>query len=207
MKQTVAISSLSLLELEQKKQLKLADSPDFFLEWRDNLTELSAEECQLLDRVQQEYFEQLQAGISEGLIKLIVVSPLLHLAGFYRQPQIRLEKAVELEVEEADELWRGRIDILVIQNQLWVLVVESKGSALGIDTAIPQALGYMLAAPAPEKPTFGLVTNGGSFLFLKLMQQEQQRYQVSDVMLLLPGRNQLYTVLRVLKQIKQAIAV
>lgn len=202
---SVAIGNLTLLDLHRKKQLQLADDavPEF-----DEIPELSVEERQLLDRVQQDYFEQVQAGqISEGLIKLMVVSPLLQLAGFYRQPfQIRLEKGVEIDVEDGDETWRGRIDVLVIQNQLWVLVVESKGAALGINLAIPQALGYMLAAPNREKPTFGLVTNGGSFLFLKLMYQGQPRYQVSDVILLFPERKQLYRVLRVLKNIKQAIA-
>jgi hypothetical protein len=203
MVQALAISNLTLPELEEKKGLKLTDDSSFFAEWREALLALSDEEKRYLDQVQQEYFDQTRTGqISEGLIKLIVVSPLLHLAGFYRYPfEVRLEEPVQVEVTEANELWRGRMDALVIKDFFWVLVVEAKNLVFGIDRAIPQALGYMLATPRPERFTYGLVTNGSSFAFLKLTQTPQPRYDVSDVMLLLPGRNVLFKVLQVLKRI------
>ncbi|MBD2057859.1 type I restriction endonuclease subunit R [Oculatella sp. FACHB-28] len=203
MVQSLAISNLTLPELEEKQNLKLTDDPEFFAEWHEALPELSDEEKRYLEQVQQEYFDQTRMGqISEGLIKLIVVSPLLHLAGFYRYPfEVRLEEPVQIEVTEANELWRGRIDALVIKDFFWVLVVEAKNSVFGIDRAIPQALGYMLATPHPARLTYGLVTNGSSFAFIKLIQEPQPRYDVSDVMLLLPGRNVLFKVLQVMKQI------
>jgi predicted type IV restriction endonuclease len=112
--------------------------------------------------VEQDYFDQLRRStLSEGLTKLVIISPLLHLAGFYRAPyQVKLEEPVQVELTEQNETWRGRIDALVIQEQLWTVVVESKGSAFGIDQAIPQVLGYMFAAPQPSLPTYALVTNG-----------------------------------------------
>lgn len=203
MVQSLAIGNLTLPELEEKKHLKLTADPDFFTEWHQDLPELRNEEKRYLDQVQQEYFDQTRNGqISEGLVKLVVVSPLLHLAGFYRHPfEVKLEEPIQIEVTEANELWRGRMDALVIKDFFWVLVVEAKNSALGIDRAIPQALGYMLATPHPEQPSYGLVTNGSSFAFLKLVQQPQPHYDVSEVMLLLPGRNALFKVLQVMKQI------
>ncbi len=205
MVQTIAIGNLSLPELEEKQNLQLADEPGFFPEWHQDLPRLLDDERQLIDHVQQGYFDQIRnRQISEGLIKLVIVSPLLYLAGFYRRPfEVKLEESVELTLEDGSEVWRGRIDALVIQEQLWVLVVESKASAFGVDAALPQALGYMLTNPNPARPTYGLITNGGSFLFLKLVHAPQPRYAVSDVLLLLPGRNCLYQVLQVLKAIGQ----
>lgn len=49
------------------------------------------------------------------------------------------------------------------------IVVESKGAALGSDQAIPQSLGYMFATLHPHLPTYGMVTNGNSYVFLKLV--------------------------------------
>ncbi len=199
MVRSLAISTLTLPQLEVDKNLKLADEPTFFAEWRESLPELSAEEKGYLDQVQREYFDQTRNGrLSEGLIKLIVISPLLHLAGFYRQPfQVKLEESVHAEVTEADEIWQGRIDALIVNDYFWVLVVEAKQSAFGIDIAISQALGYVLANPNPEQSAYGLVTNGSSFAFLKLAQVPEPVYEVSDVMLLLPGRNVLHQVLRI----------
>ncbi|OLP16549.1 hypothetical protein BST81_20330 [Leptolyngbya sp. 'hensonii'] len=200
---TIAIGSLTLPDLIEKQQLQLTDDPQFFPEWRLPLPDLGEDEKQFLDRVQQDYFDQTRQGrVSEGLVKLVVVSPLLHLAGFYRIPfEVHLEESVQIEWSEAGEIWRGRIDALVVQDQFWMLVIESKGSALGIDQAIPQALGYMFTNPHPELPTYGFVTNGSSYGFIKLVQQPRPQYGVSDIMLLLPGRNCLYGVLAILKQI------
>lgn len=86
------------------------------------------------------------------------------------------------------------------------LVIEAKNSALGIDTAIPQALGYMIANPQAERFTYGLVTNGSSFAFLKLSSTPEPRYEVSDVMLLLPGRNVLGRVLQVMKRLGRQLS-
>lgn len=49
-------------------------------------------------------------------MKLVVLSPLLNLAGFYDEPfYIRGEQSIEISEEDEEEVIRGRIDILVIQ--------------------------------------------------------------------------------------------
>jgi hypothetical protein len=197
---------MNLVKLIEKTALQLIDEPEFFPEWRSPLPELSSEEKGLLDQVQSNYFDQTRrGGLSEGLVKLVILSPLLHLAGFYRAPfEVSLEQSVQVELQEMGEVWQGRMDALVVQTQggqnpFWIVVVESKSSAFGIDQAIPQALGYMFASPQPTLPTYGLVTNGSSYAFIKLMQSPTPQYSVSDILLLLPGRSCLYTVLSVLK--------
>jgi hypothetical protein len=206
MSEAIAIGRLTLPEILDTQSLRLADDPHFFEEWQDVQPPLTAEDSHFLDQVQNDYFDQLRQGqLSEGLIKLVIVSPLLHLAGFYRHPyQVRLEEPVQVEITEGNTTWRGRIDALVVQNKLWVVVVESKGGAFGIDQAIPQALGYVVAAPDPQYPVYGLVTNGSSYAFLKLVRQPEALYSVSDVWLLLPGRPILHRVLGVLRAIAQS---
>ncbi|MEG4812382.1 hypothetical protein QUA82_33105 [Microcoleus sp. F8-D3] len=67
---------------------------------------------------------------------------------------------------------------------------------------MPQALAYMLANPNPERPVFGMVTNGENFMFVKLqIQEEVPKYELSNVFSLLPRGNQLYDVLHILKRL------
>jgi hypothetical protein len=65
-----------------------------------------------------------------------------------------------------------------------------------------QILSYMLSDPVPEKPCFGLITNGGSYVFLKLLPGDSPCYGVSKVFDLLNPGNDLYGVLNVLKNIR-----
>ncbi len=145
-----------------------------------------------------------RGSLAEGTINHLVISPLLTLAGLYDEPFfITTEPEVELLLEDRDEILRGRIDTLIIQQQLWVLVVESK-STIAFSVALPQALTYMMGNPNPERPVYGLITNGDEFQFIKLLIQDNPQYDLSNIFsLLLPHRNQLYDIMRVLKQIRQ----
>jgi hypothetical protein len=135
---------------------------------------------------------------------MVVLSKLLDLAGFYDPPfRFRTETSVEISIKEQDEILRGRIDALVVQEQLWVLVIESKRTTFSIDVALPQALAYMMANPNPEQPIFGLVTNGSYFIFIKLIQSQQPEYDLSDDFSLYRRHNELYNVLQILKRIGQ----
>jgi hypothetical protein len=100
---------------------------------------------------------------------------------------------------------RGRIDVLVLKKQFWLLVIESKRSDFAVSRAIPQALTYMLSnpkspkSPKPTDPAFGLITNGNEFLFLKATRQPEARYANSRLFSLINPNNELYTVLQTLK--------
>ncbi|MEH2462297.1 hypothetical protein [Nostoc sp.] len=75
----------------------------------------------------------------------------------------------EVNAEETKEIIKGKIDVLVLQDQLWLLIIESKRSNFYLPKAIPQALTYMLANPQPEYPAYSLVINGENFQFMKLI--------------------------------------
>jgi hypothetical protein len=202
-------SEITLSELKQQFQLVRSTDAAFFPEWQQGLPSLSQTEQAMLDRVQQNYLDQLeQRFLIEETVKMVVVAPLLDLAGFYRLPfQIESEVPVVVEVPgEDDALIQGRIDTLIVQGQLWVLVVESKRTQLSVQTAVPQALAYLLSRQ-DDRPHYGLVTNGGEFLFLKLCRQPQLTYALSNSFSVLNLGNELYSVLQVLKAIGQQFTV
>ncbi|MEB3338176.1 MAG: restriction endonuclease subunit R, partial [Leptolyngbyaceae bacterium] len=62
---------------------------------------------------------------------------------------------------------------------------------------------YMLGSPDPSKPIFGMLTNGGHFLFAKLVQGEIPKYALSDEFVLRRHKNELYDVLKILKSLAQ----
>ena len=100
------------------------------------------------------------------LDNLFLGSPL---AGFYDPPfRIKAESSVALVLNDGEDILRGRIDVLVLQDQLWVMVLESKKTTLSVWSAVPQALDLM-ANPNPHQPLFGMVTNGDDILFIYLL--------------------------------------
>ncbi len=145
--------------------------------------------------------------MSEEAVKMIVLSPLLDLAGFY-QPPFEIETETSTEISAVDEgvLVKGNIDVLVLNKRLWILVIESKSTKFDVITALPQALAYMLDTPNIEQPTFGLLVNGREFVFVKLVQQEKPKYARSYA-LSIERDAEFQQVLSVLKKIGQLIVL
>ncbi len=206
MVQTIQARELTLHEVETKFGLQEVSDASFFLEWQDNLPELTELEQQILDQIKANFLYLSKYPMSEEVVKLVVISPLLSIAGFYSPPfRIRAENSIKIALEENDEEVRGRIDILVLQEQLWVLVIESKEAGFSLIEGIPQALSYMMAIPTPQRPAFGLVTNGSEFRFLKLLAQPAPQYGFSDLLTLQRRNNDLYSVARILKRVSDSI--
>src|SRR4028118_1163182 len=100
----------------------------------------------------------------EDTVKMVVLAPLLFLADFYLSPfHIEAEKSVEIVTVDENLLVRGRIDILVLIESFWVVAIEAKGAQYSLEAGLPQLLCYMLSNPNPDRPTFGLLTNGSNF--------------------------------------------
>lgn len=206
MTKTLTITEVvtSLNEAESRFNIRQSDNLEFFSEWQNNLPELTQSERETLDRIKTSYlYNSADGSMTEATVNLLLVSPLLYLAGFCDPPyKLKGEKSVEFTVEERDETYRGRIDALVLKNQFWLTLIESKQTKFSFSVAIPQALAYMMANPHPTQPSFGLVTNGDNFLFLKLIQEPVGYYDLStDFSIFARPQNELYNVLQIMKRI------
>ncbi len=201
---TDAITTIALAET--RFNLSLTEDGAFFPEWQSDLLSLSSHEKKSLDELRQRYLYQRSAGqLLEGTVTLLLVSPLLAIAGFYDPPFcVPAEESVSLTVHDGEEILSGRIDVLVWLNQFWVVIVESKKTALSVWTALPQTLAYLMANPQPEKPSFALVTNGDDILLVKL-RANVHHYALSRIFAPFISREELYRVLQILKHIGAAI--
>ena len=207
MAQVISASELTLNEVETKFGIQQTEDERFFREWQANLPEISESEKKSLDQVKADFLYLNKYPLFEEAVKMVVLSPLLTAAGFYRMPfRITEEVPIQIAVEEAGQIVRGRIDVLVIQEQFWLLVIESKQAGFSLKNGIAQALYYMVATPNPNQSVLGMVTNGSHFIFLKLMLGETKQYALSDEFSLLKRGNDLYAVLGILKQIGTMIA-
>ena len=207
MLQTFAISNQTTLKyLRDRFALEREERPDFFPEWQTGLPELTDGDRAFLARIRSRFFYQLEEGsLLENGVKMMMVSPLLEVAGFYDPPfRTKFEPSVEVAIEDYDEVIQGRIDALVIQDKLWIWVIEAKRTTFSLSLGIPQAIAYMLANPAGQKPTYGLLCSVEDFLFIKLQPGQSSRnanpvYGISRKMSLLNPED-LPQVLQILRR-------
>lgn len=190
----------SFQALHERLGLQRADEASFFPEWQLATVSVEEADATFLDRLKQRYHNYYNQGLlTEGTVLLSIVAPLLEYLGFHEPPFfVRSEVPIALEVVERDEIYRGRIDVLIIRDSLWVLTVEAKRSKFAADIALPQCLAYM--STAPQQPSFGLVTNGSDFIFCK---SDGEVYDFSEVFSLLSRQNKLYEVAAILTNLKK----
>ncbi len=204
--QTLAVTDTirSLQQVEEQFGLNKTIDPTFFTEWHQNLPALTAAEEANCDRIKASYLHNSYNGsLTESTINLLLLSPLLYLSGFCDPPfRLRCEATVTIEVPDAEITYRGRLDALILQDVFWLLLVESKQARLSYSMAIPQLLTYMMGNPEVKQPIYGMVTNGDTFLFAKLDISRRTYALSDDFSLFRQSHNELYGVLRVLKQLK-----
>ncbi|MGV0027539.1 restriction endonuclease subunit R [Phormidesmis priestleyi] len=201
MTQIIQANQLTLSEVEDQFNLRQVLDSTFFFEWQSALPELSELERSTLDHLKTEFLYLSKYPLLEDLVKMVVLSPLLSLAGFYRPP-IRpvLEKRVNVAIADGEKTVWGRIDVLALQRKVWVSAIESKQAGFSLKDTTAQTLFYMLANPNSEQPTFGMVTNGSHFTFVKLVCNDRPQYAFSTQFSLFRPENELYTVLKILKR-------
>lgn len=182
---------------------EIAQSTDigFFSESKESFAPLSELETIALQRVKENFLDQLRSRLLiEETVKLVVVAPLLDLAGFYRSPyQIESEFPIQLEIpDDNGDIIQDRIDTLVVRRSFWIVLVESRRTQISVHTGVPQALTYLLARPDLDHPGYGFVTNGSEFLFLKQFGNE---FSTSNLLSLVNKGNELDRVLQLLRRL------
>ena len=131
MVQTIAADKITLYDLEQRFQLQQTEDQAFFPEWQQDLRPLTEAEQQRLARVQAVVANLEQRSVLENTVKLAVVAPLMDLSGLFLPPfYVSTEDSVEIEATDNSMVVRGRIDILVLKDQLWVLVIRIQTSRI-----------------------------------------------------------------------------
>jgi hypothetical protein len=193
----------SLAEVERIYGISASLEPErFFSEWFTQLENLPESDQTRLDLIKRRYLYHRQHGhLLENAVNFLVISPLLELAGFYDPPfLLKSEASVRFEFEdETKKIYQGRIDALVVLDDLWIVLVESKRTSFNMTTALPQALAYMSSNPS-EMPKFGLISNGEQSMFAKLAGGQ---YAFSDEFSLNRRRNELWDVLQILNRVKK----
>ena len=203
MVQTRTAQTIDLRYLIDTFGLQRERDPRFFSEWQEDLPELTEVEQQECDKVQEGYFNLVAyPPMLENAVRLAIISPVLFIAGLDLPPfHIRAEKSIQISAEDDGVVIEGRIDILVLKENFWVTVIEAKQVSFSLEKGLAQILTYMLADPNPETPTFGLITNGVNFRFVKLVRDVPPKYALSDEFVIDNQGNELYSVVKILKHL------
>ena len=141
MVETLQANQVTLVQLAEDFGLVADTSGTAFLEWQTDMPSLTMREIETIEEVKQEYLHLARYDLLEPVVKLVILSPLLKLAGFYRPPfYIAAEKSINLISQDGELVARGQIDILVFQPKFWVILIEAKRSYFSLRAAIPQTL-------------------------------------------------------------------
>jgi hypothetical protein len=205
MTQTIQAKDVTLRDLTLQFGLQLTEDAQFFQEWQGTLPEITDDDKQFLDKVRTGYLNLvLDPPLLEKTIQITILGPLLFLADFFLLPfQIKTEQSIEITTEDEGTTIRGQIDILLMKEQFWVAVIESKRFSFSMEAGLAQLLTYMLANPHPNKPGFGLIVTGGTFVFVKLIKDTISQYAFSREFAIRNPGNELYEVFRILKHISE----
>ncbi|PZV17841.1 MAG: type I restriction endonuclease subunit R [Pseudanabaena sp.] len=202
--QTLAVTEAitTIAEAERKFGLSRSESRDFFTEWSDQLPVINPSDRANLEILWRRYIYHRSGGhLLESTVMLLLVSPLLTIAGLYDPPfRIKAEESIAIDVSDSEETLQGRIDVLVLRDRLWIIVLESKKTMLSVWLALPQTLAYLMASPNGDLRTFAMLTNGDDIVFVKL---EGKQYAMSQVLAPLVNRCELEVAWQVLRKIAE----
>ncbi|MEM8641823.1 MAG: type I restriction endonuclease [Cyanobacteria bacterium P01_G01_bin.54] len=204
----IATKDLSLYDLEKRFGVEVAIVPELLTPWLQTQAPPTEAEKAILHRIRQHYLNlNRRRPLLEDLVKMVVLSPLLAATGFYDQDfEIKTEEKVEISIEDESTIIRGFMDILIIQEQLWLLVIETKRVQINVTTAIPQLLFYLLTN-SKSHPTYGLATNGLEFTFLKLTTQNNHPHCQRSYALSLERDEDINQVFTALKHFGQGMEI
>jgi hypothetical protein len=208
MTQTIQAKDTDLRYLIDKFGIRLVLDDSFFHEWQENLPGINDLEKQLLDKVKTGYLNLLNyPPLLEDIVRMAIVDPLLFIGDFYLAPfYVKSEESIDIAVPDEDVIIKGRMDTLVLKDQFWVMIIESKRASFSIEEGLAQILAYMLENPYIGQPSFGMIATGSEFIFVKLVKENSPRYALSKGFLMRNPGNELYDVLRILKRLTQLVS-
>jgi hypothetical protein len=200
---TVSADKVDLRFLIEHFNLKYVQDLSFFSEWQGDLPIVTPEQKSDLDVIKQGYLNLLDyPPLLESAVQVAVLGPMMFLGRFFLPPfHVRGEKSIKIENEDHGVKVTGKLDIFLLRENFWVMAIESKRSEFSLEAGRAQILSYMLVNPDIDRPSYGLVTSGGSFTFLKLTRGETNHYSLSRIFEVINPGNELYDVFAILKKI------
>jgi hypothetical protein len=183
---TLNAKNLTLNEVHHFLKLDKLPSGSFnaFLSL-ESVTEIEQRELQA---IWLDFDTYLSDGrVSEGVVKLLTLAPLLRLANFYGAPiKLTTEDSLNIATEDEGTTITGRMDILAVNQEIqnlhkfafWILVIEAKNSTLEVREGLPQLLAYAYTSLEQQPFVWGLVTNGLRYQFAHLKQGNPPTYQL-----------------------------
>jgi hypothetical protein len=127
---------VNLLQLEQNFGLTRSQSQPLFAEGTIALSTLTPAEQASIQEIQLEFNHLSTQNILEPIVKMVVLAPLLRIAGFFLPPfNITAEQQVELITDDEGTLIRGLIDLLVLNSSTWVVTIEAKRAEYSLKAA------------------------------------------------------------------------
>ncbi|MFN6484274.1 MULTISPECIES: restriction endonuclease subunit R [unclassified Nostoc] len=207
MTQTIPAKAIDLRYLIDNFGIDLVLDGSFFWEWQEDLPEINDLDKQLLDKVKTGYFNLLNyPPLLEDVVRMAVVDPLLFIGDFYLAPYyVKSEESIDIAVPDEDVIIKGRIDTLVLKEQFWLMIIESKRASFSVEQGLAQILAYLLGNRDNDQPSFGMIATGSEFIFVKLVKGNPPRYALSKGFLMRNPGNELYDVLRILKRLTQLV--
>lgn len=214
---TLIAKKLTLKQVHQllhfEEQLNGSFTPLLSLE---PLTEFEQQE---LAEIRDDFRDYLIDGkVLEGQIKLLVIGPLLRLAGFFHSPiKISLEQDIdEIVIEDEDTKITGRFDILAVNKEqptttdvaFWLLVIESKNSSINSFEGLAQLLTYAHQSLEHQKLVWGLTTNGTDYRFVLIRQGNPATYQQMLLLNLMDSESaiQLLQILKAICKLQNSVS-
>lgn len=206
MLQTIQAKNVDLRYLITHFRIQLVEDEQFFRECIDELPEVTELDKQLLDKVRIGYLNLLNyPPLLEDGVRMAVLDPILFIGDFFLSPfAVKAEQSIDIAEEDEGVLIKGRIDTLVLKDQFWVMVIESKQASFSVEEGLAQLLAYLLGNPHPNRPSYGMITTGGSFIFVKLVNGQTPQYATSKVFAT-RNKQDLYSVLQILKRLSQIV--
>ena len=176
-----------------------------------SLEPLTEFEVQELIQIRDDFDNYLsESKVLEGMVKALTTFPLMRLAGFYRSPiKLYLEENIaRINIVDEDTEITGRLDILTVKKTIptttnipfWVLVIESKNSNVAPSAGLPQLLTYAYESLKRQPSVWGLTTNGQSYQFVYIQQENRPIYQLMPFLNLMESEPAVQ-ILQVLKAI------
>ncbi|MEB3177438.1 MAG: restriction endonuclease subunit R [Nostocaceae cyanobacterium] len=190
MNENLEAKNLSLKEVHHILQFKRHLHSSFnYLPTIEQITKI---ELKKLEEISLNFYEQYaEHHLSKEQIKLIVISPLMWMAGFYH-PTIHIllqENIAVIKIKDENtiiSIIKGQMDILSVSNgknkaginPQWILLIETQNSSVNATDGLPQLLTYAYKSLEIQKYVWGLTTNGMDYQFVFLQQGTQPTYHL-----------------------------